>query len=238
MCPRSSTTTSARTPILPNVETFLCREPVQLQPRAGQPRQAGGQGGGRIGRLRHAGRPARARPSSATSSREAHQGRPGATTSPSRPSSCRRAPCLVDGRIEPRHVDLRPFILSGEKVMIVPGALTRVALKRGSLVVNSRRAAGGRIPGCCSNSRVQKDKDKGRDRRQRQKTKGEWCRFGSSRNCRRGGRRRMWRCGSSTGSSAGYSRGIRGCAISSSERRCRSRIISPRDTSGGRTRSC
>ncbi len=52
------------------------------------------------------------------------------------------APCLVDGRIEPRHVDLRPFILSGDKVVVTPGALTRVALKRGSLVVNSSQGGG------------------------------------------------------------------------------------------------
>src|SRR3569833_4106902 len=52
------------------------------------------------------------------------------------------APCLIDGRIEPRHVDLRPFILSGEKTVVTPGALTRVALKRGSLVVNSSQGGG------------------------------------------------------------------------------------------------
>jgi uncharacterized circularly permuted ATP-grasp superfamily protein len=53
------------------------------------------------------------------------------------------APCLIDGRtIEPRHVDLRPFILSGEKVVVTPGALTRVALRRGSLVVNSSQGGG------------------------------------------------------------------------------------------------
>ena len=52
------------------------------------------------------------------------------------------APCLVDGAIEPRHVDLRPFILSGQKIVVTPGALTRVALKRGSLVVNSSQGGG------------------------------------------------------------------------------------------------
>ncbi len=52
------------------------------------------------------------------------------------------APSFVDGEIEPRHVDLRPFILHGEKTTIVPGALTRVALKRGSLVVNSSQGGG------------------------------------------------------------------------------------------------
>jgi uncharacterized circularly permuted ATP-grasp superfamily protein len=52
------------------------------------------------------------------------------------------APCFVDDRIEPRHVDLRPYILSGRKVVIVPGGLTRVALKKGSLVVNSSQGGG------------------------------------------------------------------------------------------------
>ena len=51
-------------------------------------------------------------------------------------------PTFVDGRLEGRHVDLRPFILCGEKVTIVPGALTRVALPRGSLVVNSSQGGG------------------------------------------------------------------------------------------------
>ncbi len=54
-----------------------------------------------------------------------------------------RAPCFLDGQIEPRHVDLRPFILSGDdRITIVPGGLTRVALKRGSLVVNSSQGGG------------------------------------------------------------------------------------------------
>jgi uncharacterized circularly permuted ATP-grasp superfamily protein len=51
-------------------------------------------------------------------------------------------PTFVDGRLEGRHVDLRPFILCGEKVVVVPGALTRVALPRGSLVVNSSQGGG------------------------------------------------------------------------------------------------
>jgi uncharacterized circularly permuted ATP-grasp superfamily protein len=53
-----------------------------------------------------------------------------------------RAPCLIDGRLEPRHVDLRPYILFGDKVNIVPGGLTRVALEKGSLVVNSSQGGG------------------------------------------------------------------------------------------------
>ena len=57
-----------------------------------------------------------------------------------------RAPCLMGGpssaSIEPRHVDLRPYILFGDKVQIVPGGLTRVALRKGSLVVNSSQGGG------------------------------------------------------------------------------------------------
>jgi uncharacterized circularly permuted ATP-grasp superfamily protein len=52
------------------------------------------------------------------------------------------APCFVDGRIESRHVDLRPYILTGDRVTIVPGGLTRVALRKGSLVVNSSQGGG------------------------------------------------------------------------------------------------
>ncbi|MFN3233693.1 MAG: circularly permuted type 2 ATP-grasp protein [Alphaproteobacteria bacterium] len=51
-------------------------------------------------------------------------------------------PTFVDKGIAPRHVDLRPFILSGEEVHVVPGGLTRVALREGSLVVNSSQGGG------------------------------------------------------------------------------------------------
>ena len=53
-----------------------------------------------------------------------------------------RSPCLIGEGIEPRHVDLRPYILFGDKVTIVPGGLTRVALQKGSLVVNSSQGGG------------------------------------------------------------------------------------------------
>jgi uncharacterized circularly permuted ATP-grasp superfamily protein len=53
-----------------------------------------------------------------------------------------RHPCLVDEHLEGRHVDLRPFVLSGEQVEVVPGGLTRVALRKGSLVVNSSQGGG------------------------------------------------------------------------------------------------
>jgi uncharacterized circularly permuted ATP-grasp superfamily protein len=51
-------------------------------------------------------------------------------------------PCCVESGLAPRHVDLRPFVLCGEQVRIVPGGLTRVALKEGSLVVNSSQGGG------------------------------------------------------------------------------------------------
>jgi len=54
-------------------------------------------------------------------------------------SSC---PTYVDQGIAPRHIDLRPFVLSGKEVQMVPGGLTRVALKEGSLVVNSSQGGG------------------------------------------------------------------------------------------------
>jgi uncharacterized circularly permuted ATP-grasp superfamily protein len=53
-----------------------------------------------------------------------------------------RHPTLVDDHIEGRHIDFRPFVLSGETVEVIPGGLTRVALRRGSLVVNSSQGGG------------------------------------------------------------------------------------------------
>jgi len=54
-------------------------------------------------------------------------------------SSC---PTYVQSGIAPRHVDLRPYVLSGKTVQMVPGGLTRVALQEGSLVVNSSQGGG------------------------------------------------------------------------------------------------
>ena len=51
-------------------------------------------------------------------------------------------PTYVHSGIAPRHIDLRPFVLSGKTVQMVPGGLTRVALKEGSLVVNSSQGGG------------------------------------------------------------------------------------------------
>src|SRR5271155_539195 len=56
--------------------------------------------------------------------------------------SLSRAPCFLEGEAQARHVDLRPYILCGENITLVPGGLTRVALRRGSLVVNSSQGGG------------------------------------------------------------------------------------------------
>jgi uncharacterized circularly permuted ATP-grasp superfamily protein len=55
-----------------------------------------------------------------------------------------RHPCWVDDHFEGRHVDLRPFVLFGRDFKITPGGLTRVAMRRGSLVVNSSQGGGGK----------------------------------------------------------------------------------------------
>jgi uncharacterized circularly permuted ATP-grasp superfamily protein len=53
-----------------------------------------------------------------------------------------RVPTLVDDHFEGRHVDLRPYILYGKDIKVLPGGLTRVALRKGSLVVNSSQGGG------------------------------------------------------------------------------------------------
>jgi len=56
--------------------------------------------------------------------------------------SLSRVPVLVDDHFEGRHVDLRPYVLYGEDIYVLPGGLTRVALRKGSLVVNSSQGGG------------------------------------------------------------------------------------------------
>ena len=127
-------------PILPNVETFLLTDDSQrlyaLEHLQELVVKAVGESGG-YGML--------IGPYSTATQRE--EFREAITTNPrnyiAQPTlALSRAPCVVDGQIEPRHIDLRPFILQGERVTIVPGGLTRVALKRGSLVVNSSQGGG------------------------------------------------------------------------------------------------
>src|ERR1700722_9850909 len=56
--------------------------------------------------------------------------------------SLSRSPVIVGDRIEGRHVDLRPFIIYGKEIFVLPGGLTRVALRKGSLIVNSSQGGG------------------------------------------------------------------------------------------------
>ena len=53
-----------------------------------------------------------------------------------------RVPVIVEDHFEGRHVDLRPYVLYGKDIYVLPGGLTRVALKKGSLVVNSSQGGG------------------------------------------------------------------------------------------------
>jgi len=126
--------------ILPNIETFLCRERAQLDHVLGNldklvVKAVGASGGYGMLVGPHASRAERDAFAEAVKADPANY-----IAQPTIQLST--APCLVDGEIEPRHVDLRPFILSGEKIVVTPGALTRVALKRGSLVVNSSQGGG------------------------------------------------------------------------------------------------
>ena len=58
------------------------------------------------------------------------------------PVNLSRSPTWCDNRLEGRHIDLRPYVLCGEKTVVTPGGLTRVALRKGSLVVNSSQGGG------------------------------------------------------------------------------------------------
>jgi uncharacterized circularly permuted ATP-grasp superfamily protein len=127
-------------PILDNVETYILSDDTQRQHVLENLRElvvkSVGESGG-YGML--------IGPHSTTAQREEFRQR--IKTNPrnyiAQPTlSLSRAPCFVDGRVEARHVDLRPYILYGDKVTIVPGGLTRVALRRGSLVVNSSQGGG------------------------------------------------------------------------------------------------
>jgi uncharacterized circularly permuted ATP-grasp superfamily protein len=127
-------------PILDNVETYLCREPKQLgYVLANLDKlvvKAVGESGG-YGML--------VGPHASVAEREAFALKLKADPENyiAQPTiQLSTAPTFVDGGVEARHVDLRPFILHGEKTTIVPGGLTRVALRRGSLVVNSSQGGG------------------------------------------------------------------------------------------------
>ena len=74
--------------------------------------------------------------------RPENRSQPARATSASRRSPSASTRRYIDGRLEGRHVDLRPFILYGEEIKVLAGGLTRVALPKGSLVVNSSQGGG------------------------------------------------------------------------------------------------
>ena len=129
-------------PLLQNVETYLCRRPEQLEYTLDNldklvVKRVGESGG--YGML--------VGPHATPAEREEYAKAVRADPKDfiAQPTlALSRAPCLIDGKFEPRHVDLRPFILTGQTTRIVPGAFCRVALRRGSLVVNSSQGGGGK----------------------------------------------------------------------------------------------
>ena len=129
-------------PILHNVETYLCRRPADLEYTLDNldqlvVKQVGGSGGYGMLIGPHA------TPAERDEYAKGIRAHPaGYISQPTLALS--RSPCFIDGQIEPRHVDLRPFILHGQETRIVPGAFCRVALRRGSLVVNSSQGGGGK----------------------------------------------------------------------------------------------
>jgi uncharacterized circularly permuted ATP-grasp superfamily protein len=127
-------------PVLDIIETFLCREPAQLQHVLANLDKlvvkAVGESGG-YGML--------VGPHATKAEREAFAAKLKADPDNyiAQPTiSLSTAPTFINGAVETRHVDLRPFILCGAKITLTPGALTRVALRKGSLVVNSSQGGG------------------------------------------------------------------------------------------------
>ena len=128
--------------LLPNVETHLCREPRGLEYTLDNldrlvVKMVGESGGYGMLVGPHA------TPAERAAYAEQLRADPGNFVSqPTLDLSC--APCLSDRGAAPRHVDLRPFILHGRETRLVPGAFCRVALRPGSLVVNSSQGGGGK----------------------------------------------------------------------------------------------
>jgi len=129
-------------PILPNVETYLCRDPEQLEFTLDNldklvVKTVGGSGGYGMLVGPHA------TPEERSSYGERIRQNPANyIAQPTLPLSC--SPCLSDQGAVPRHVDLRTFVLNSNHTRIIPGAFCRVALKAGSLVVNSSQGGGGK----------------------------------------------------------------------------------------------
>ena len=129
-------------PLLPNVETHLCRNPQGLEYTLDNldrlvVKMVGGSGGYGMLVGPHA--------TPAERAVYAEKIRENPENFISQPTlDLSRAPCLTACGAAPRHVDLRPFVLRGRETRLVPGAFCRVALVPGSLVVNSSQGGGGK----------------------------------------------------------------------------------------------
>ncbi len=127
-------------PILPNVPTYICDEPDDLSYVLAHLDElvvkAANESGG-YGMLVGPHSTEEQRSQFATRIRENPRNYIAQPT-----LSLSRAPVIVDGAFEGRHVDLRPYILYGKSIHVMAGGLTRVALKKGSLVVNSSQGGG------------------------------------------------------------------------------------------------
>ncbi|MEG0242357.1 MAG: circularly permuted type 2 ATP-grasp protein [Pseudomonas sp.] len=127
-------------PILKNVPTWQCRKPEELSHvLAHLPELVvkETQGSGGYGML--------VGPAATAAEIEAFRARIKAKPHAyiAQPTLClSTCPTFVENGIAPRHIDLRPFVLSGKETRVVPGGLTRVALREGSLVVNSSQGGG------------------------------------------------------------------------------------------------
>jgi uncharacterized circularly permuted ATP-grasp superfamily protein len=127
-------------PILQNVDTYLCREPeglaytlANLENLVVKPVGESGGYGVVVG--------PKAAPEELAETRARIEGNPANYIS--QPVvSLSVSPTLINDSVEPRHVDLRPYIITGKNSWVLPGGLTRVALRRGSLVVNSSQGGG------------------------------------------------------------------------------------------------
>ena len=128
------------TPVLPNVETFICAEPdglaytlANLEKLVVKPVGESGGYGITVGPR--------------ASKDELEKARAALIADPSNWISqptigLSVAPTLTDQGLRPRHLDLRPFAITGRDTWVLPGGLTRVALKEGSLIVNSSQGGG------------------------------------------------------------------------------------------------
>jgi len=127
-------------PILPNVETHVCREPEDLKYTLDHLAELVVKPVGEAGGYGITVGP-RATPAELEACRARLVADPAKYISQPmvKLSVC---PTLVDGKLRPRHVDLRPFAITGKRTWVLPGGLTRVALREGTIIVNSSQGGG------------------------------------------------------------------------------------------------